>query len=78
VFLVLYATGCRFRTALSNVSVTVGGQSAQVTFADPAPGFTGLDQVNARLPRSLIGRGEVDVVLTVNGKVANTVKLNIK
>jgi uncharacterized protein (TIGR03437 family) len=78
VFLVLYTTGCRYRTALSNVAVTIGGVAAQVTFADAAPGFTGLDQVNARLSRSLIGRGEVDVVLTVNGKAANTVKLNIK
>lgn len=77
-FLVLYGTGFRFRTALSAVGVTIGGEVAQITFADPAPGFTGLDQVNARIPRNLIGRGEVDVVLTVNGKVANTVRLNIK
>ncbi len=40
--------------------------------------FFGLDQVNVRIPRSLIGRGEVDIVLTVDGKVANTVKVWIK
>jgi uncharacterized protein (TIGR03437 family) len=77
-FLVLYGTGFRNRTALSAVGVTIGGETAQVVFADAAPGFTGLDQANARIPRSLIGRGEVDVILTVNGKVANTVRLNIK
>jgi uncharacterized protein (TIGR03437 family) len=49
-----------------------------VLFADPAPGFIGLDQVNLPIPRSLAGRGEVDVVVTVEGKVANTVKINIK
>ena len=38
----------------------------------------GLDQVNLRVPRSLIGRGEVDVVLTVDGKIANTLRVNIK
>jgi hypothetical protein len=30
------------------------------------------------LPRSLAGRGEVDIVLTVDGKRANTVKVNIR
>jgi uncharacterized protein (TIGR03437 family) len=77
-FLILYGTGFRFRTMLSAMSVTIGGVNAQVAFADAAPGFTGLDQANVMIPRSLIGRGEVDVVMTVNGKTANTVRLNIK
>jgi hypothetical protein len=35
---------------------------------------TGLrHQSNVRLPRSLAGRGEVDVVMMVDGKAANTV-----
>lgn len=78
VFLVLFGTGFRFRAAMSGVSATIGGQNAQVFYADVAPGFIGLDQANILIPRSLVGRGEVDVVLTVEGKVANTVKLNIK
>ena len=40
--------------------------------------YPGLDQINAALPRSLIGRGEMDLVLMVDGKTANTVKINIK
>jgi len=40
--------------------------------------MVGLDQVNVLIPRSLIGRGEVDVVLTVDGKPANTVRVAIK
>ncbi len=36
------------------------------------------DQINPRLPRSLARRGDVDVVLTVDGKTANTVKINVK
>jgi uncharacterized protein (TIGR03437 family) len=51
---------------------------AEVLFAGAAPGFVGLDQSNVRLPRSLAGRGEVDVVMTVDGKAANTVKVVIK
>jgi len=30
------------------------------------------------LPRILIGRGEVDVELTVDGKAANTLRVHIK
>ncbi len=77
-FLVLFGTGYRYRSSMAVVSATIGGTNAQVTYADVAPGFTGLDQANIRIPRSMIGRGEVDVVLTVNGKVANTVTLNFK
>jgi len=38
----------------------------------------GFDQINARLPRSLAGRGEVEVGLSVEGKAANVVKVSIK
>jgi len=78
IFLILFGTGLRYRTDLSTVSVKVGGDDAQVLFAGAQGGFVGLDQLNVRIPRSLIGRGEVDVVLTVDGKVANTIKVNIK
>jgi uncharacterized protein (TIGR03437 family) len=77
VFLVLFGTGIRFRTNLAAVSAKVGGVDAQVTFAGPQGTFVGLDQINVRLPRSLIGRGEVAVTLTVNGIVTNTVNVNI-
>jgi uncharacterized protein (TIGR03437 family) len=78
VFLVLYGTGIRYRSGLANVSVRIGGVDAEVTYAGAQGGFVGLDQVNVRLPRLLAGRGEVDVELTVDGKPANTVKINLK
>ncbi|MEP7273086.1 MAG: DUF5666 domain-containing protein, partial [Acidobacteriota bacterium] len=78
VFLVLFGTGIRFRTDLASVSAKVGGVDAQVTYAGPQGTFVGLDQVNLLLARSLIGRGEVDVSLLVNGKAANTVSVNIR
>jgi uncharacterized protein (TIGR03437 family) len=78
VFLVLFGTGIRFRSNLSAVITRVGGTDSQVTYAGPSPGFAGLDQVNVRIPRSLIGRGEVDVAMTVDGKTVNTVRVNIK
>jgi uncharacterized protein (TIGR03437 family) len=77
-FLVLFGTGVRGRTAQSAVTVTIGGDSAEVLFAGAQGDLAGLDQVNLRIPRTLAGRGEVDVVLRVDGKVANTVKINVR
>jgi uncharacterized protein (TIGR03437 family) len=77
VFLILFATGLRYRSALSAVSARIGGADAQVIFAGAQGGFVGLDQINVRLARSLIGRGLVDVALTVDGQTANTVQVNI-
>jgi len=77
-FLVLYGTGFRGRSALSAVSATLGGVNAEVLFAGAQGSLAGLDQTNLRLPRGLAGRGEVDLVLTVDGRVANTVKINVK
>ena len=78
VYLILFGTGVRGSGSLEGVSVKIGGVDSPVSYAGVAPGFVGLDQVNVYLLRSLIGRGEVDVVLTVNGQTANTVKVNIK
>ncbi len=72
-FLVLFGTGLRNRTALDQVSVTVGGTPCVVTYAGVQKGFVGLDQINARLPRTLASRGEVDVVVRVDNHTANTV-----
>jgi len=78
VFLILFGTGLRFRSSLPAVTVKIGGIDAQVLYAGPQGGFVGLDQLNVAVPRSLIGRGEVDVVLTVDGQTANTVRVNIR
>lgn len=78
IFLVLYGTGVRFRSSLSGVGAKIGGSDVIVEFAGPVMGFVGLDQINLRLERALSGRGEVDLVLTVDGKIGNIVKVNIK
>jgi uncharacterized protein (TIGR03437 family) len=78
VVLVLYGSGIRRRSALSAVRVAIGGADAQTIYAGEAPGFVGLDQVNAIIPRSLIGRGAVDVVLSVDGGTANRVTIRIR
>lgn len=78
VFLLLFGTGVRFRSALSGVTVQIGGANATVGYAGAQNDFVGLDQLNVLLPRSLAGRGEVDLTLSVDGKTANTVKVSIK
>jgi uncharacterized protein (TIGR03437 family) len=78
VFGILFGSGFRSNTGLAAVSVKIGGVESEVLYAGEAPGFFGLDQCNVRIPRSVGGRGDVDLVLTVNGKVANTVRINIK
>ncbi len=78
VILVLFGTGFPPGISLSEVSCTIGGTNAEVLFAGAQPNFIGLAQANVRIPRSLIGRGNVDVVLTVRGRTANTVTINIR
>jgi len=79
VFLVLYGTGIRWRSALSGVNVSLRGTNYPALYAGPVGEFAGLDQVNiGPLPASLIGAGPVNVVLTVDGKTAKTVTVAFK
>jgi uncharacterized protein (TIGR03437 family) len=78
VFVSFFGTGIRNRSSLANVTVTINGIGVPVLYAGPAPGFTGLDQVNAALVLSLRGSGESKVVLSVDGQTANTVTINVQ
>jgi uncharacterized protein (TIGR03437 family) len=74
----LYGTGIRNNTGLSSVAVTIGGIVAPVLYAGPQNQYPGLDQINVQIPPGLAGKGEVDVVVLVNGKTANTVRVAFK
>jgi uncharacterized protein (TIGR03437 family) len=78
VFLELYGTGIRGCSALKDVSAKIGSQNGEVVYAGPQGYFAGLDQVNVRVPRSLAGQGDADVVLVVCGSTTNTVTVNIR
>jgi uncharacterized protein (TIGR03437 family) len=78
VYLIAFGTGLRNRSSLSAVTATIGGASATTLYLGAQGGFEGLDQANMLIPRSLAGRGNVDVVLSVDGKSTNTVTINIK
>ena len=75
-FLILYGTGIRRHSGLSNVKATIGGIAAEVTFAGPQGTFDGLDQINLRLPRN-VGSGDKDIALTVDNQPTNTVRINV-
>lgn len=78
VFLLLYGTGLRGRSALSAVNVLIGGVASEISYAGPQGDYVGLDQINARIPHSLAGRGNVAITVTVDGSAANAVTVNIK
>ncbi len=74
-FLILFGTGFRGRSSLSAVSVVIGGTPVETLYAGPTPDFQGLDQLNVRLPRSLAGRGTLDVVVSADGIVGNLIEI---
>jgi uncharacterized protein (TIGR03437 family) len=79
----LFGTGIRGAGGASNVTVTVGNTQGTVQYAGAQGGgaagsYYGLDQVNVLLPRSLVGSGTVNVVLTASGQTANTVTVDIQ
>ena len=76
IFLILFGTGIRFRGPQA-VTATAGGEPAEVLFAGAQPEFIGVDQINLTLPRSLAGRGDVDVVVIVDGEATNAVRINV-
>jgi len=78
VFLILYGTGFRHQRDLAAVTVKLGDVETEALYAGSQGGNEGLDQLNLRIPRSLAGRGEVDVILNVDGHEANRVKVHIK
>jgi uncharacterized protein (TIGR03437 family) len=75
----LFGSGIRGRSALANVTASIGGAAVPATYAGAQSEFVGLDQVNlGPLRRSLTGAGVVDVVIVVDGQNANTLQIQIQ
>ena len=76
VFLSLYGTGFRGATQATAV---VGGVNVPVAGFAATGVYQGEDVINiGPLPRSLAGRGEIEIVTVFDGKSANTVTVSIK
>lgn len=75
-FVMLFGTG--FRYASGTMAMSIGGTAVTPLGFAPQSQFSGLDQANVQIPASMAGKGDVDLTLTVDGKVSNVVKLKIK
>jgi uncharacterized protein (TIGR03437 family) len=78
VFLSLFLTGVRGAAdpngdgdVRENVRVVIGGIELQPAYAGKQGALTALDQINVEIPRSLIGRGRVNVAVTATGAPAS-------
>ena len=80
-FLILYATGVRKRTALSNVAVSIQGVPCQVVYAGPQNFFAGLDQLNVIIPPELAGfqvvNVRVDITENTTTRASNVVTIKL-
>jgi uncharacterized protein (TIGR03437 family) len=72
----LFGTGLRFKSG--DVTATAGGVTATPSFVGAQGTLIGLDQVNLTIPQGMAGKGEMDLVFTVDGKMTNAVKIKVK
>ncbi len=76
--LLLFGTGIRGHPGLDSMKATIGGVAADILYAGPQGQYLGFDQVNIRIPKTLRGRGRVDIRLTVDGDPVNPVRVQIR
>ena len=76
VFLELFGSGMRFN--VSQVKAEIAGVDAEVLYNGAHCCFVGLDQVNVKIPKLLVARGEVDLRLLIDGVPSNTIKIFLK
>jgi uncharacterized protein (TIGR03437 family) len=66
--IVLYATG--EGQNIESISLTIGGNLAELLYAGHAPGFPGLMQINARVPAGSVPGGSVPVILAIGNALS--------
>ncbi len=77
-FLLLFGSGWRGRSSEQSVKVQIGGVNIPIQYAGVQGDFVGEDQINLQLPRTLAGKGEQIISLTVDGQLANLVTVAFK
>lgn len=70
-----YASGVRDASA---VHVQIGGEDVPVLYAGASGYYAGLDEVMVQAPRSLVGRGDVEVSVTADGQASNPIHIHIQ
>ncbi len=77
-FLLLYGTGIRLRDPAAAVTAQIGNTIVEVLYAGEQKEFFGLDQVNLHLTPNLIGQGQVELNLKIEGRSTNSVVITFK
>ncbi len=86
VYLVLYGTALRLTnnpegnlpSVTPYIRVLIGNEDLPAVFAGPAPGLVGVDQINVEIPRTLVGRGVVNLSVAALGySASNLVEVEI-
>ena len=78
VVLQLAATGVRrFIGDPASLALRIGEESAEILAIEASTTTGGVELITVKLPRSLIGKGELDVTLSVAGRTSNAVKIAI-
>ena len=72
----LDVSGVRNTKAKDQITVTIDGENAPV-LAYGGSGKQGKDFLTVEVPQSLRGRGEVDLIARVNGRLSNSVRVRI-
>lgn len=75
VYLILYGSGLNTETT---ARATIGGVEARVAYAGPQGTYSGLDQFNILIPKTLTAKGKLPVVLTVGGRASNVGTLTVQ
>ena len=72
------ASSSLFATTTTTPVVTIGGVPAQVQFSGLAPGYVGLYQVNALVPKESGVGSAVPVAILMGGATSNTVTIAVR
>ncbi len=86
-FVALFGTGFRFARnddlnagngSAESMRLTIGGLEVPMLYAGAQGQYAGLDQINFQIPAALAGRGVVDLVITIDGRASNSVKIHVR
>jgi len=60
------------------VTAKIGDLDAEVSYSGLAPGFTGLYQVNVRVPDAVPAGATVPLVISINGRTSPPVTIAVQ